>query len=248
MTHSIDSGAGQLYPMFDESSGLCYVVGKGDTMVRCYEVGFGGGADGSAIIPTCQKSSDFQSSRGQPFAGVCMLPKSTCNVRNVEMARMLKLTNDSVVPISYVVPRAENLKAYFQDDLYLPARHFPLCDDSDASGQIHRWFNNEEDVVPLFKPLKPADMETVSQYKANLEASPAARPASMSKISSFQQEISNREKEAQKKEDSFNKLQQMALQRAQYHPNASGGGHGFKVDAAPIHDDDDSDAGWSDSD
>ena len=66
----------------------------------------------------------------------------------------------------------------------------------------------------------------------------------------FKEELIKSEENAKKKDEIFNKLQQMAIQRSIYHPNASGGsgstGHGFSCDATPIHDESDSDNEWDD--
>jgi hypothetical protein len=47
--------------------------------------------------------------------GADFLPKRSCNAMKCEVARFLKLTNDSVEPISFIVPRKETS---FQEDIY----------------------------------------------------------------------------------------------------------------------------------
>jgi coronin-7 len=37
--------------------------------------------------------------------GLSFLPKSVCNVSNVEFARALRLTNNTIEPLSFTVPR-----------------------------------------------------------------------------------------------------------------------------------------------
>ena len=49
-----------------------------------------------------------------PLCGLTMLPKTSCDVRGVETARLLRLTTSTVDPISFVLPRSDALKAYFQ--------------------------------------------------------------------------------------------------------------------------------------
>lgn len=74
----VDSNSGMLYPMFDEDTGLCMVVGKGDTIMRFYELSF------LSSSFTFMKSCDYSSVSGEPIAGACLLPKQLCDFRNVE--------------------------------------------------------------------------------------------------------------------------------------------------------------------
>ena len=53
--------------------------------------------------------------------------------------------------------------------------------------------------------------------------------------SEFKDNIKKAEEEKKEKEDTFTRLQDLAIQRSLYHPNASGGGHGFRCDATPVH-------------
>ena len=39
--------------------------------------------------------------------GLAMMPKSTCDVRKIEFARMWRLTQTTIEPISFTVPRAK---------------------------------------------------------------------------------------------------------------------------------------------
>ena len=50
----IDSSAGQLYPYYDQGMQTAFIVGKGDSTLRTYEVKF----DASAVV-TLTKSSDY---------------------------------------------------------------------------------------------------------------------------------------------------------------------------------------------
>jgi coronin-7 len=74
----VDNNSGMLYPIFDEDTGLCLVVGKGDTIIRFYEMSF------LSSTFTFMKSCDYSSAAGEPIAGACLLPKQLCDFRNVE--------------------------------------------------------------------------------------------------------------------------------------------------------------------
>mmetsp|Transcript_818 Transcript_818/g.1377 ORF Transcript_818/g.1377 Transcript_818/m.1377 type:complete len:923 (-) Transcript_818:153-2921(-) len=219
-TQSIDSASGTLFPMYDEDTGLCIVAGKGDTIVRHFELTFLG------TQHTFSKSGEYQSSVSDPIAGVCLLPKKLCDFRSVEVNRILKLTDSTCVPVSFYLPRAESLKSYFQDDIYPPTRA------RRASSTITEWVEGSEDNLPPpeLESLQPPDMEMLSNKPAEQKSKPRA--------SIFREEINKKEEENRKREESFARLQDMAILRAKYHPNASG--------ADKTADDDDSDDGWDD--
>jgi hypothetical protein len=152
-SQAIDNGSGQLFPFYEEASGLCGLVGKGDTIVRFYESKTlqkssihqnkteitdnsldkntksrnDGDGNNAPFTPTPNPSiptplthtpnenndnydntftkCNEHKSEGEAFAGFCTLPCNTLNVRKTEICRLLKLTVDSVVPISFSVPR-----------------------------------------------------------------------------------------------------------------------------------------------
>jgi len=241
---TIDNASGQLYPLYDEDINLCFVVGKGDTIIRFYELSFleEEAGQGGAVI---EKSNEFQSSR-EPITGICMLPKRSCNVRNVEAARLLKATVGSVAPISFVVPRAEHLKEFFQEDLYPDTR------SKTSSVSVYDWTESIRTGAPLpppaFESMKPEDMLRLSEKPVEPAGGGKTAGSGTLKRTSvdFKKELEQKEAEDKQRDDMFTRLQTLAIQRSKYHPNASGGGHGFKVDATPVHDDDDDDNDWDD--
>lgn len=162
-THVLDSGSGTLFPFYDEDTGMCIVAGKGDTIIRIFELAFLTNGSTEPSTPTnpnfsFAKSCDYQSNTSEPISGFCLLPKSFCDFRNIEINRVLKLSESTVSPLSFYVPRADNLKPFFQDDLYPPTRQYT------RSATIEEWMeSNEEHLTPpVYKSLKPDDMEAVS--------------------------------------------------------------------------------------
>lgn len=221
ITKSIDNGSGQLFPLFDETMKTVFLVGKGDTILRTYEMIFleettaAGAPAADAVLPgLLEKVTDFQSSI-EPFAGVCMLPKRCCDVRNVEVARVLKLTSDALIPISFKVPRADHLKSFFHDDLY------PSVRSRNALAAVPDWESTDADVAvfqPLLESLQPEGMAKVS------ESTPDPTPSSTrSKVDSFRLEQKRVEEESKLREDKFARLQNLAVQNSQYNKNLSGG-------------------------
>lgn len=57
-----------------------------------------------------------------PQISITVVPKRACDLMNTEIVRVLKLTTNSIVPISYSVPRKS--KSEFQEDLYPPTKGF----------------------------------------------------------------------------------------------------------------------------
>lgn len=101
----IDNGASVLTPMYDPDTGLLMLAGKGETSIKCYEIPF----NGTEIFHIVDAKSSHATK------GVVLLPKRNLDVMSCEINRVLKLTSNSVEPVSFFVPR----KALaFQDDLY----------------------------------------------------------------------------------------------------------------------------------
>lgn len=100
----VDSSSGVLIPIFDESTSILYLAGKGDGNIRYFEY------DSDNLFELSQYSST-DAQRG--FAAV---PKMYVNMRENEILKSFKTVNDnSIEPISFIVPRKSEL---FQDDIY----------------------------------------------------------------------------------------------------------------------------------
>eukprot|EP01062_Namystynia_karyoxenos_P012915 TRINITY_DN1464_c0_g2_i1.p1 TRINITY_DN1464_c0_g2~~TRINITY_DN1464_c0_g2_i1.p1 ORF type:complete len:450 (+),score=181.86 TRINITY_DN1464_c0_g2_i1:97-1446(+) len=103
----IDSATGVMMPFIDEDTSMIYVGGKGDGNVRFYELGCGG---------PIQELEAFQSTT--PAKGLCFLPKTALNIKECEIARMMKLEATCCTPVSFVLPR-KSAKEEFQADVYV---------------------------------------------------------------------------------------------------------------------------------
>ena len=182
-TLTLDTEAGALFPLYDDSTGLYFLVGKGDTSIRALEISAAGALD---------RVSDFASS--SPVAGLCLLPKQMCEVREVEVSRLLKLTTDSVIPISFKVPRAENLKQYFQDDLFPPVRR------RSSACKVHDWMN-QAPCVPEFESLCPNDMTPLSSKP------PEEVIKKVVGVVDYKSRHEKEQKEHKEKEETFSRMQ-----------------------------------------
>lgn len=142
----IDSSAGQLMPFFDADTNVLFLAGKGDGNVRYFEL--------TDKDPYLYSLSEHKST--VPQRGMAFLPKYSCNVKACEIASVLKLTKDSIEPVSFCVPRKSDT---FQPDLF-PDTHAP-----EPSLGASEWFAGQN------KPPKMVSMETFVRSSGKKEAS-----------------------------------------------------------------------------
>jgi len=146
---SIDSGAGQLMPFYDNDTSVLFMGGKGDGSIKYYEI-----VDEAPYI-------HFLSQHGTnvPTRGLCMLPKRSVNVSDCEIVRMLKCSVKTVEPIAFCVPRKSDI---FQDDL------FPDCYSGESSLTHEQWVGGENVDGPKTQSMAPGFV----QKKAAVEFNP----------------------------------------------------------------------------
>ncbi|XP_038104714.1 coronin-7 isoform X1 [Culex quinquefasciatus] len=106
----LDVSPAILIPFYDEDSSTIFATGKGDSTIYCYEI-----TEESPYI--CPLSHHKCSSLTQ---GLSFLPKNQCDVASVEFAKAQRLTNGTVEPLSFAVPRIKS--ELFQDDLFPPTK------------------------------------------------------------------------------------------------------------------------------
>lgn len=133
-TLPIDVSPSVLVPHFDEDSKIIYLCGRGDTNIIPVEWS-PNEATPLTLLPR------FESANASIQQGIVFWPKSALDVRSVEIARCWRLTQNSVEPISFTVPR--NRKEFFQDDLYPLSR-----DATHATMTAAEFFETSKDVVP----------------------------------------------------------------------------------------------------
>jgi hypothetical protein len=123
---NIDSGSGVLFPFWDEGTNMVYLVGKGDTQIRYFEV--------TAAAPYVFFLSMYQST--VPGRSVCTMPKRHMDYMKCEVMRFFKLqhTKGLVEPISMTVPRKSDM---FQPDI------FPDCPSGESALSAEEWTKGE---------------------------------------------------------------------------------------------------------
>ena len=177
---------------------------------------------------------------GQTWAGMAMLPKTTCDIASVQCARMLKLSSGNmVVPLSFVLPRSDAQKGLFQDEIF-PDIPTNRADEARSTADFAAYLAREKEVMDTLAPrmlsLRPNGMISSSEAEEERRSSSSGRP-SASTINSHRMARIREEQEKAVKDDNFAKLQKLAEQRAANHPNVS-------MCAEEV----DSDDNWSDDD
>ncbi|KAM6155686.1 coronin-7-like [Rhynchocyon petersi] len=103
---SLDVAPSTLLPSYDPDTSLVLLTGKGDTRVFLYEL--------LPEAPFFLECNSFTSS--DPHKGFILLPKTECDVKEVEFARCLRLRQTSLEPVAFRLPRVK--KEFFQDDVF----------------------------------------------------------------------------------------------------------------------------------
>lgn len=92
---------------------------------------------------------------GSPHQAVCFLPKDLCDVRQVEIARAVRLCKTTIEPIFIKVPRTR--MELFQDDIYPDTR---VTWQAALTGR--EWLDGGNKLQGSIS-LRPADMEPLSE-------------------------------------------------------------------------------------
>ena len=104
-SNQLDSSTGTLLPLYDEDSAMLFLGGKGDSTIRWFEV-------------VHDKSPYFQF-EGNPAVdkdqhkGLALVPKLALNVSKCEVAQVLRLTQNSIIPLRFNVPRKVGFFSFF---------------------------------------------------------------------------------------------------------------------------------------
>lgn len=94
-TVGLDVSPSILQPFYDEDSSTLFVTGKGDTTIYAFEIT----EEAPHICPLSHHRC------GSLIQGLSFLTKNHCDVSSVEFARAFRLTNNTVEPLSFTVPR-----------------------------------------------------------------------------------------------------------------------------------------------
>ncbi|KAF4316317.1 hypothetical protein JM18_003142 [Phytophthora kernoviae] len=206
-------------PLYDPSSRLLFLVGTGSRHIWSYEV--------DPSTATLQANLPFMLAGTDTIGGVALLPKSLCNVRDVELAQLLVATPNVVERVSFSLPRAQKLKVFFQDDVFGPTlRQEPTLNAA-------QWFAGES-AAPIYDSLRPDGMVPLSEKPKNVAP---VRPKTLD----FQAQLREEEEKERQKTAQFARLSTLAAQ-----PSLHSTHHTGVKPPAPQTLDDDSDDDWDD--
>ena len=112
VTEEFDSSPALYNPVYDADTGLLLLWARGETQIRSYDVGsfWRGDETNTPVMLPCATCKGFTA----PSVGFVTLPKRTVNVREVEVARALRLSATSIDPLGFTVARSAALKPFFQ--------------------------------------------------------------------------------------------------------------------------------------
>jgi WD40 repeat protein len=234
-TEKIDNGSGVLQPLYDFDTSCLFLAANGEATIHVYDMRNGGKA---SLCAPCTVPGD-------PMTGLTLLPKTSCDVKGVEYNRMLRCTKTAVQPLSFQVPRSNDMVEYFQDDIFQPTRSYK----TESMMDIKKYLNGDKVTVKTID-LCPAGMKPVSKK-------PVVVRKSVNQTQKYFDEEKAKADLKKVKDASFERLQKLAVQHANYNVNQSMGKRrsvqqkGVRIKGefmAEVNEDESSDSGWSDSD
>jgi len=153
----MDKQAGVIFPYYDPDTSMLYVGSKGGSNIAYYEI--------TDAEPYVHMLSEFRDNQSQK--GLCFLPKRGVDAGVCEVAVALRLMKDSVVPISFRVPRKSDL---FQKDL------FPDCYAGVPSAEAKEYFDGTN-AAPKKMSLNPKERGSAPSGQASKVEFKAAKSA-----------------------------------------------------------------------
>ncbi|KAG0224458.1 Coronin-7 [Actinomortierella wolfii] len=205
----MDTIPGILVPHYDTDTSILGICARGDRAMKHFEIHVNrdfSGTERVAAVASLEMGSLQQD--------VGYLPKRYCDVREVELMKMYRLTYNSVEVIKVTVPR--NKKEFFQDEL------FPdTVDVEQPSMDAAAFFAGHDVVLPKKIALCPADMEPLSQHLANSAASTpqTGGGSSLDKFLLGKQKVAEDERKKQAMERMFQEAKTAEPDRDNLVPN-----------------------------
>ncbi|XP_045608197.1 coronin-7 isoform X1 [Procambarus clarkii] len=136
-----DSSTGILMPLFDSDTNMLFLAGKADVSIMYWEV-----TEKDPFLTEGLKHNGSVQTKG-----ACLVPKRGLDVMTGEVNRLLQLTSNAIIPITYQVPR----KTYreFHADI------FPETPGYEPSTTISQWLGGTNSPVKSIS-LDPAKRPT----------------------------------------------------------------------------------------
>lgn len=156
----IDQSAGQMVTYYDPDTSVLFFSGKGDASIKYFEL--------TGTDEQIYSLSEYRNT--ESHKGLAFLPKRACDSSKCEIAVSLRLMKETVIPVSFQVPRKSDL---FQEDI------FPDTFAGVAAMESKQYFDgeNKEPVKMSMRPgavvAKAAPKAPVVDIRAELAAAQA---------------------------------------------------------------------------
>lgn len=149
----VDHNPGMISIHEDPSTGIIFLLGKGDDVIKYYEVREDEGQFHFISKFVCKES----------HSDVCAFPKTMVDVSICEIVRFARLTKDKVDHVMFQVPRREkknNEKIYYED-LYT------IVESIEPSKDVKQWIqgNNEKRKCLNSSTLKPEGYTSIYEIE-----------------------------------------------------------------------------------
>ncbi|KAA0706137.1 Coronin-7 [Triplophysa tibetana] len=166
-----------LMPLFDPDTGLLIVSGNGESVIDCFEL--------TVTEPFLSQVSHCLTDT--PTRGIALVPKLALDFSSCEVLRVLQLTDNFIVPISYQVPRKAGQD--FHADLYPDtAGHTPAMTADDwwkgENKQVERVGLDPNKRPKANTPSAKVPSKDLPRDKSKEEASTSSSPVSTPSSSS----------------------------------------------------------------
>ncbi|KAI8141932.1 hypothetical protein BJV82DRAFT_645071 [Fennellomyces sp. T-0311] len=140
---SLDQSTGIMQPLYDEDTETMYLIGRGDATIRSMQL--------SDLITRPTIDENMACGTQASLYGATLLPKQSLHVMQAEIARVLTVVDNAVMPVSFEVPRKQYLD--FHADL------FPDTKGSEPGLSASEWLAGENKPVAKVS-LDPAKVKT----------------------------------------------------------------------------------------
>ncbi|GBG29017.1 Coronin-7 [Hondaea fermentalgiana] len=218
-TTKVGQGATALEPLLVEDNGVVILTGRGENTFHVYEIET---LTRAVVKPEHCGSSPLKPhqcqeflARGDPTTAVALAPRRVCDLGGAEWARVLRLTPNSLEPVSFTIPRASDLASYFADDIYPDARTGEA-----ASTDTEAWLAGQN-FDPVLSSLNTSGAKTFSSRDP--EEAHASLKRAQANTHRFKQQKAEEDARQKAQDDVFKRMQFMAVQHEAYNPNLSSG-------------------------
>lgn len=147
---TLDTSSGIMLPLYDQDTETMYLVSRGDATIHTIQF--------SDLATTPSLAENQPCGTSAPIYGATLLPKQSLRVMETEIARILAVVDNGVMPVSFHVPRKQYID--FHADLY------PDTKGNEPGVTSQDWLAGKDGQVPKVS-LRPGQQQSPQQSKSN---------------------------------------------------------------------------------